>query len=337
MKKSKITRAITKDGSARIVFADTTEIVSTACAIHNTTKTMTAALGRTLTAASLLGSMLKDKDNTITVQFNGDGPAGKIVCVSDYNGDVRGYAEHPRAELPLNKNGKLDVGGAIGAGTLYIIKDLGLNEPYIGMTPIVTGEVGDDITEYLASSEQTPSIVALGVRAQTAENDEGRKHTVCRSAGGYIVQLLPGADQSIIPMLEENMKHIEPVSQLVERGFDADAVISMVFHGIEYELFDEIEIGYKCTCCKDKYAGGLISLGADELRSMLDGRPVECVCRFCGAKYSFSPVEIQSLADIAENRGEKRANIIEPGKPDAAGNKTSASPDVNTENKTNGK
>ena len=161
---SKITRAITRDGSARIIFADTTGIVGDACRIHQTSKTMTAVLGRVLTATSILGSMLKNPTDTITVRFLGDGPAGAVVCVADYTGDVRGYAQNPDVELPRKPNGKLDVGAAVGKGNMYVVKDLGMSEPYVGVSPIVTGEIGDDITEYLASSEQTPSVCAVGVR-----------------------------------------------------------------------------------------------------------------------------------------------------------------------------
>ena len=197
MQSSVITRAMTSDGSARIICADTTAIVQKAFEVHRTAKTMTAALGRSLTVTSLMGSLLKDKADTLSLQIKGDGPAGTILCVSNYRGDVRGYAENPDAELPPNEHGKLDVGGAVGQGTLCIIRDFGTGEPYVGISQLVSGEIAEDISEYFVTSEQTPTVCALGVRANTDNS--------CKSAGGFLLQLLPGADDSIIPALEKNI------------------------------------------------------------------------------------------------------------------------------------
>ena len=283
-----ITRAITSDGSARIIFANTTDIVQKAMEIHSLSKTATAALGRALTAASLMGSLLKDKENSRTLQFKGDGPIGTVMCVSDYKGNVRGYVENPQAELAPNAKGKLDVGGAIGKnGTLYVIKDMGYKEPYIGMCPIVSGEVAEDVTEYFATSEQTPSVCSLGVRVSNEK--------YCKAAGGFLIQLMPMADDDTVLAIERNIALIDSVSAIIERGGKAEDVIATCFAGIEYEMFDEFDIGYVCNCSREKYEKALITLSADDFESLGDDKaPIEAVCRFCGEKYSFTFEELLS-------------------------------------------
>ncbi|MBE6599001.1 MAG: Hsp33 family molecular chaperone HslO [Ruminococcaceae bacterium] len=284
-KTSIIKRAITSDGSARLFFMDSTAIVKRSSEIHHTSKTMTAVLGRALTAAALMGSLLKDKDNSLTLQLRGDGPAGMVVCVSDYMGNVRGYAENPDAELPPNAAGKLDVGGAVGQGTMYIIKDLGMSEPYIGVSPIVSGEIAEDITEYFASSEQTPTVCALGVRVD--------KNNMCFAAGGFLLQLMPGYEDSTVDALETNINLLGSVSGLIAGGKTGEEIIDMVFSGIEYELFDEFDTEYRCTCCREKYKTALISLSEDDMAELRStGEPIETNCRFCGAKYVFGIDEI---------------------------------------------
>lgn len=286
---SYITRAVTSCGGARIIFADTTDIVRKAAEIHGTSKTMTAALGRVLTATAMMGSLLKDKDNSITVQFKGNGPAGTVVCVSDYMGNVRGYAEDPTVELAPNEKGKLDVGGAIGRnGTLYVIKDMGFPEPYVGMCPIVSGEVGDDITGYFASSEQTPTVCALGVRVDKDLN--------CKAAGGFLIQLLPGADDELTDKLEQNIAMIDSVSAMIESGKTAEEIIAVAFSGIEHENFDEFDISYKCNCGREKYERALITLPESDFESLGEnGEPIEAVCRFCNEKYVFSYDELDRI------------------------------------------
>lgn len=285
MKTSVITRAMTADGSARILCADTTAIVQKAFEVHNTAKTMTATLGRSLTVTSLMGSLLKDKTDTLSLQIKGNGPAGTILCVSNYRGDVRGYAENPDIELPPNEHGKLDVGGAVGQGTLCIIRDFGTGEPYVGISQLVSGEIAEDISEYFVTSEQTPTVCALGVRANTDNS--------CKAAGGFLLQLLPGADEAIIPILEKNIASLGSVSKLIEVGRTPEEIIAMVLEGIEYDLFDSYEIEYQCTCNRDKYMRALISLNQadmDELAAA--GEPIETECRFCHTKYSFEIDEI---------------------------------------------
>lgn len=278
-----LTRAMTQDGSVRIVCADTTAIVQRAHEIHGTSKTMTAVLGRCLTVTSLMGSLLKDKTDSLTIQIKGDGPAGTVLCVSDYIGNVRGYAQDCTVELPPNDKGKLDVGGAVGRGSLGVIRDCGSGEPYVGLSPLVTGEIGDDISEYYVNSEQTPTVCALGVRANTDNS--------CKAAGGFLLQLLPGADLSLIPQIEKNVMALGSVSKLIEVGHTPADIIDMAFEGIPYDIFDEIDIGYVCTCAREKYKRAIVGMSETDIQEIVaDGKPVETECRFCHTKYEF-PVE----------------------------------------------
>jgi len=293
---SLITRAMTKDGSARIVVANTTEIVERAHEIHNTSKTMTAALGRALTATSIMGSLLKDKEDIISLQFKGDGPAGSIVCISDYTGNVRGYAQNPNAELPPNDKGKLDVGGVVGKGSLIVTRKLkDSKEPYVGVSNIVSGEIAEDITEYFATSEQTPTVCALGVLAN--------KDFSCKAAGGFILQLLPFADENIIPTLERNIASLPPISSIISDGASNTDIIEMVLNGIEYDLFDEIDTEYKCNCSRGRFIRGLMSLGIEELEKMLqEDEDTETCCLYCGAKHKFNKTSIQSMIDTLKSQ-----------------------------------
>lgn len=290
---SMITRAMTSDGSARIFFTDSTSIVARASEIHGLSKTTTAVLGRALTAASLMGSMLKDKGNTLTFQIKGDGPVGGVVCVSDYKGNVRGYVENPEVELPANSLGKLDVGGAIGKnGRLCIIKDMGLAEPYVGMSPLVSGEIGDDVSSYFATSEQTPTVCALGVRVNPDLS--------VKSAGGFLLQVLPGADDAVLDKIEANVAKINSVSQMIADGMTAEEIIAAVLDGIEYDLFDEFDTGYVCPCSREKYLvalAGLSQKDIDELEA--EGGPIETECRFCDRRFTFD------MSEILAKRNEK--------------------------------
>lgn len=287
-----IKRAITEDGSARVFVIDSTAIVKESCRIHHTSKTMTAVLGRALTAASLMGTLLKDRDNSLTLQFKGDGPAGLVVCVSDYMGNVRGYAENPDCELPPNAIGKLDVGGAVGQGTMYVIKDMGMNEPYIGVCPLVSGEIAEDVTQYFATSEQTPTVCALGVRV---DHDN-----MCFAAGGFLLQLMPGAEESVISKLETNINMLGSVSKLIADGKTGDEIIAMIFAGIEYTMFDEFEASYKCTCSRERYKTALLSLNEKDMQELLSaGEPIETNCRFCGKKYTF---DVEEIREAVQNK-----------------------------------
>ena len=290
---SVIKRAISRDGGIRVIFCDSTAIVRASCAIHHTSKTMTAVLGRALTATSLMACLLKDRDNTLTLQLRGDGPAGSVICVGDYKGNVRGYAENPDCELPPNAAGKLDVGGAVGHGTMYVIKDMGMSDPYVGVSPLVSGEIAEDVTEYFASSEQTPTVCALGVRVD--------RDNMCFAAGGYLVQLMPGCDEADIDRLETNVKMAGPVSKQIADGMDGDEIIAAIFDGIEYDMFDEFDIGYVCPCERDKYLRALVSLNEKDMRELLDaGEPVETKCRFCGKSYVFTTDELREAREKAK-------------------------------------
>ncbi|MBR4071146.1 MAG: Hsp33 family molecular chaperone HslO [Clostridia bacterium] len=283
---SMITRAITADGSARIIFTDSTAIVAKAREIHNTSKTMTAVLGRSLTAASLMGSLLKDKGNTLTFQIKADGPAGAIVCVSDYKGNVRGYVDNPDVELPANPYGKLDVGGAVGIdGRLVIIKDMGMAEPYVGMCPLVTGEIGDDVSSYFATSEQTPTVCALGVRVNP--------DLTIKSAGGFLLQLLPGADEAVAEKIEENIAKISSVSQMIADGMTAEEIIAVALEGFEYQMFDEFDTDYVCPCSREKYLTALAGLSQKDIDELeAEGEPIETVCHFCDKRFVFDIQEV---------------------------------------------
>ena len=294
---STITRIMTRDGSAMLIISNSTQIVKKAAEIHSLSHTMTAVLGRALTATSIMGSLLKDKEHSLTLQLKGDGPGGSVVCVSDYSGNVRGYVQNPSLDLPPNKFGKIDVGGAIGKGNLYIIKDLGLNEPYVGLSPIVSGEIAEDITEYYASSEQTPSVCALGVRV-------GDDHK-CFAAGGFLLQLMPGADDTVITMLEQNIKNIKSVSQLIADGLTGEEIGARVLDGIEFDVFDIISVDYKCPCSREKYEGALLSLGINDLEELSqDPCGIETVCHFCNSKYNFATNEIKGMIDYLRNKTE---------------------------------
>ncbi|MBQ8369455.1 MAG: Hsp33 family molecular chaperone HslO [Clostridia bacterium] len=296
-----IKRAISADGGIRVIFCDSTAIVRRACEIHHTSKTMTAVLGRALTATSLMASLLKDMDNTLTLQLRGNGPCGTVVCVGDYKGNVRGYADDMTVELPPNALGKLDVGGAVGRGSLYVIKDMGMNEPYIGVSPIVTGEIAEDITEYFANSEQTPTVCALGVRVDT--------DNMCFAAGGYLIQLMPGYQDSDVDRLETNVNMAGSISKLIADGMDGDEIIAHLFDGIEYQMFDEFDIGYRCNCERERYLKALVSLNEKDMQELRDAKePVETCCRFCGTKFTFELDEIDEARNAArkaaENDGE---------------------------------
>jgi len=294
-----LTRAVSADGSVRILFINSKNIVEKARVIHSLTPTTTALLGRALTGCSLMSSLLKDKDNSLTLQIKGDGPVGRVTCVGDYMGNVKGYLSAPDVDLPLNPMKKLDVGGAVGHnGTLCVIKDLGLKEPYIGMSSLVSGEIAEDITQYFASSEQTPSVCGLGVLVGVDRSVE--------QAGGFLVQLLPGADDGVIDILEGNISRIPSVTSLLSEGKTNVEIIDMIFEGIPYDIFDEIPVFYRCGCSQEKFEKAIVGLGAKEIREMYDENKTQtAVCHFCNSEYSFTHERLGELLNIAENAGRK--------------------------------
>ncbi len=289
----KIVRYITEDGSAFVIACDSTDIVNEIERIHKPSATVTAALGRLATAASMMGDMLKSDDDTITLRLNGGGPCGDMIAVSDSSGNARAYVQNPIVEIPLNSKGKLDVSGAVGTdGQLYVIKDIGMKEPYIGQTPIVSGEIAEDITNYFATSEQTPSVCALGVLVNP---DLTVSH-----AGGFIIQLLPFCPEEVISKIEDNIKDIESVTTMLQNGFTADDIAKRALAGFNLDKLDESNAVYKCNCSREKVENALISTGIENLNEMAaDTNDTKVECHFCDKEYIFTPNDIKSLIKSA--------------------------------------
>lgn len=285
----KLIRCITSDGQVMATAVDTTDIVNRAEQIHKTSAVVTAALGRLLTAGSMMGNMLKGRDDSITLRVNGDGPTGSLIVVSDFNGDVRGYVQNPVVELPLNEKGKLDVGGAVGKnGLLYVLKDLGLKEPFSGSVPLVSGEIAEDITSYYAMSEQIPTVCALGVLVNPDLS--------VKAAGGYIIQLLPAASDSTIDKLEKSISELRSVTAMLSDGMTPEDIVRAALSGFEVEVLYTQDIEYKCNCSKERVAKALVSLGKEELEEMAAEKEVtEVSCHFCDKVYKFSSNELKKL------------------------------------------
>lgn len=280
---------ITESGSAVCYAVDTTDMVARAESIHKTSAVVTAALGRLMTATSIIGAGLKGENNSVTIRLAGNGDVGAVIAVGDSNGNVKGYVENPVVELPLNQFGKLDVSGAVGKdGFLYVIKDTGLKEPYIGMTPIVSGEIAEDITNYFATSEQIPTVCALGVLVNP--------DLTVKRAGGYIAQLLPGAFDSDIDQLEENVNQLPSVTQMLENGLTPEQIAESVLNGMQPQLLDKRMVEYRCDCSRSRVEKALSSLSSEELTTILeeDGK-AEMNCHFCNRKYRFNEKEIKEI------------------------------------------
>ena len=292
----KIVRYIAVDGSAFVIATDSTDIVYKAEQIHKTSATVTAALGRLITATSMMGDMLKDKDDSITLRMNGAGPCGDLIGVSDYEGNTRGYVQNPVVEIPLKPNGKLDVSGAVGTdGQLYVIKDIGMKEPYVGQVPIVSGEIAEDITNYFATSEQTPSVCALGVLVNP--------DLTVKKAGGYIIQLLPGCPDEVIDIIEKNVSEIPSVTQMLDSGMTSDEIAQKAMQGIELDKLDESTAEYRCNCSRKKVENALISTGIEALTEMAnDDKNTKVECHFCDKEYVFTPQDIQRLIDTSTKK-----------------------------------
>ena len=288
-----IIRAVAAEDKIKIAVIGAPELVERARQIHGLSATASAALGRTLLGASLMGNMLKGERDSLTLRLNGGGPAGTVVAVSDSAGNVRGCIDHPEADLPTRADGKLDVGGLIGRnGMLTVSRDLGLREPYIGSVRLVSGEVAEDLTAYFAESEQIGAAVGLGVLV-----DRDRS---IRAAGGFVVQLLPGAPEELIGKLEDNIAFMDQLTTILDED-GTEEVISQVLRGLEPKILSREPVEYRCYCSRERMDEALRSIGAAALREMAaeDG-PAEIRCSFCGRAYCFSPEELRAMADAAE-------------------------------------
>jgi molecular chaperone Hsp33 len=284
----KLLRATTKNGEIRAFAANTKELVNVARSYHQTTPVASAALGRLLTAGVMMGSMLKGEQELLTLNIKGDGPIGGVLVTANGAGQVKGYVNNPLVDLPLKVNGKLDVSGAIGVGNLTVIKDLGMKEPYVGQVELVSGEIAEDITYYYASSEQTPSVVALGVLVDTDYS--------IKQSGGFIIQLLPQAKEETIVQLEKNIQELPSITQMFESGLDEEAILKKVLEGFEVLVHDISSPEYYCNCSRERVEKALITIGKEELDAMIqDGEPIEMNCHFCDKKYIFEMEDLKKL------------------------------------------
>ncbi len=289
---SVLIRAMTQDGGARIIVANTTAIVAHGATIHGTAPVVTAALGRLLTATSMMGSLMGEKEDTLTVGIRGDGEIGHLVAVSDYFGNVRGYVENEKVYLPTREDGKLDVGKAVGNGVLYVARTDGEKpQPQTGTVELVSGEIAEDIAAYYALSEQTPTACILGVLVDTDES--------CKAAGGILVQLLPFAPEETLTRLEANCRALPPISTLIDQGKTLIEILDILLDGIPYDPFDEIQVDYLCPCSKERMLRGVATLGKEQVEQVLaemeaEGkeRRLETLCHFCRKSYTLEEEEL---------------------------------------------
>lgn len=291
----KLVRCISQDGTLFIMAADTTEMVEKSQQIHKTSAVTSAALGRLLTASSLMGSMLKGDNDSVTLRINGGGPAGTVMAVSDSSGNARGYVQNPVVEIPLNSKGKLDVSGAVGTdGSLTVIKDLNLKEPYVGQIPLISGEIAEDITSYYAISEQIPSVCALGVLVNPDLS--------IKAAGGFIIQLLPTALDDTIDAVERCIKDIPPVTTMLSDGMTPEEICRKVLSEFDLDVLDTSNPKYKCNCSRERVEAALISTGKESLEELSHEEMTEVNCQFCDRKYRFSGAEIKKLMESAKKK-----------------------------------
>ncbi len=286
-------RGTAANAQLRVFAATTRETVERARCAHNTSPVMTAALGRLLTAGAMMGSMMKGEEDILTLQIRGEGPGKGLTVTADSHGNVKGYALVPQVILPANEKGKLDVGGALMGGVLSVIKDLGMKEPYAGQTALQTGEIAEDLTYYFAVSEQTPSSVGLGVLME--------KNNTVRQAGGFIIQLMPFAEDAVIEKLEQNLQRIKSVTTMLEEGLTPEGILETVLEGMDIEWTDTLPVQFHCNCSKERVEKALVSIGKKELTDMIaEGKPVEVKCHFCNRSYEFGVADLKSLLERAE-------------------------------------
>ena len=285
-----IIRATAAEGQIRAFAATTRDLVEYARSAHNTSPGATAALGRLLTAGAMMGIMMKGEKDLLTLKIEGDGPIGGLTVTADSRGNVKGYAFHPEVMLPPNAKGKLDVGGALGIGVLSVIKDIGLKDPYVGQTILVTSEIAEDLTYYFATSEQTPSSVALGVLME-------RDNTV-KQAGGFILQMMPGASEEVISALEKRLGEITSITALLDAGNTPEMILEHILGDFGLEILDKLPTAFSCNCSEERIEKALISVGKQELQSMIeDGKTIEVNCHFCNKHY---PVTVERLKELLE-------------------------------------
>ncbi|MGN1192582.1 MAG: Hsp33 family molecular chaperone HslO [Dorea sp.] len=282
-----IVRATAADGQVRAFAATTKQLVETAREHHNTSPVATAALGRLLTAGAMMGSMMKNDTDMLTLQIRGDGPLGGITVTADSRANVKGYVNNPDVILPPKK-GKLDVGGAVGIGLLQVIKDMGLKEPYSGQTILVTSEIAEDLTYYFANSEQVPSSVGLGVLME--------KDNTVKCAGGFIIQMMPFAKEETISRIEENLKNVTSVTSLLEKGYTPEQLLKTLLGNVGLEITDTIPTQFYCNCSKERVEQAVVSVGKKEIQEMInEGKPIEVKCFFCNTAYQYTVEELKEI------------------------------------------
>ena len=290
-----ILRVTALDGMIRAFFITDRDTVEYARKAHNTSPVVTAALGRLMTGALMMGADMKGEEDTVTLRVEGDGPIKGMTVVADSKGNVKGFPMEPLVIIPANDKGKLDVGGAVGKGTLSVIKDMGMKEPYTGQVPLISGEIAEDLTYYFAASEQIPSSVALGVLMN--------KENTVRQAGGFMIQLMPGADEDVLSRLEERLASMKSVTACLDEGMGPEDIMRLLLSDMEPEINDRLPVRFKCSCSREKMENAIISIGRKDLKSLIDeGEPVEAVCHFCGTRYRFDMPELRQLWLRAQER-----------------------------------
>ncbi len=283
-----IVRATAANNQIRAFAATTRELVEEARERHNTSPVATAALGRLLTAGAMMGSMMKNEEDMLTIQIKCDGPIQGLTVTADIGGTVKGYVENPNVMLPPSKKGKLDVANALGLGVLSVIKDMGLKEPYIGQTILVTSEIAEDLTYYFATSEQVPSSVGLGVLME--------KDNTVKQAGGFIIQVMPFIDEAVVTKLEENIAKIDSVTSMLDKGYTPEKILETVLEGMDVTYTETLPTQFSCNCSKERVEKALISIGKKDITEMInDGKPIEMHCHFCNTDYTFSVEELKEI------------------------------------------
>lgn len=290
--KDYLIRATAANGQVRAFGVTSRELTETAKNAHDTSPVATAALGRLMSAAVMMGADLKGENDLLTLRMEGDGPMGGLLATADSHGNVKGYAFHPEVLLPPNARGKLDVGGALGAGMLSVVKDIGLKEPYVGQTNLVSGEIAEDLTYYYAASEQIPCSIALGVLMN--------KDNTVRQAGGFMIQLLPGASDELIDRLEERLGELPSITALLDAGKTPEEILSGLLGDFDLEILEKKPVQFHCDCSRERVERAIVSIGKKEIREMIEeGKPIEAGCQFCNKKYSFSVEELEELLQKA--------------------------------------